>query len=66
MRFEVLMAVKISMLFLWVKIFSPEYGGSMFLRNFSVYLQVYTVLQPRRSTSTNKGLLSFQILLAIY
>jgi hypothetical protein len=30
--------------------FSPEDGGSMFLRNIGVYLQVHTALQPRRPT----------------
>jgi hypothetical protein len=33
-------------------IFSPEYGGSMFLRNIGVYLQVHMASQPRIPTST--------------
>jgi hypothetical protein len=37
-----------------VSIFRAEYDGdSMFLRNAGVYLQVYTALQPRRTTSTS-------------
>jgi hypothetical protein len=28
---------------------SPEDGGSMFLRNVGIFLEVHTVLQPRRS-----------------
>jgi hypothetical protein len=35
-----------------VSIFSPEDGDSMFLRNFGIYLQVHTVLQPTRPTLT--------------
>jgi hypothetical protein len=31
-------------------VFSPEDGGSMFLRNFGIYLQIHTVLLPRRPT----------------
>jgi hypothetical protein len=27
-------------------------GGSIFLRNVGIYLQVHTALQPRRPTST--------------
>jgi hypothetical protein len=30
----------------------PEDGGSMFLRNVGIYLQVYQVLQPRSRKST--------------
>jgi hypothetical protein len=30
--------------------FKPEDGGSMFLRNVSIYLQVHTALLPRRPT----------------
>jgi hypothetical protein len=58
-RFEILTAVKMSMLILWVVMscgllgfggtyclhlhFTPESGGSMFLRNVGVYLQVHTM-----------------------
>jgi hypothetical protein len=35
-RFEVLTAVKMTMLFFWV--FSPEDGDSMFLQNIAIYL----------------------------
>lgn len=31
---------------------SPEDGGNKFLQNFGIYLQVHTVLQPRRKTRT--------------
>jgi hypothetical protein len=56
MRFEVITAVKMSILVLWVvmlcglvgRYLSPEDGGSMFLRNVGIYLQVHTALQPRR------------------
>jgi hypothetical protein len=34
-------------------IFRAEDGGSIFLRNVGIYLQVHTVLQPRRPTSTS-------------
>jgi hypothetical protein len=67
-RFEVLTAVKMSMLIFWVVppcglvnrylhfggtycLFSPEEGGSVFLRNFGGYLQVHTALLPKISTS---------------
>jgi hypothetical protein len=30
---------------------SPEDGGSIFLRNVGIYLQVYTALQLKRPTS---------------
>jgi hypothetical protein len=40
MRFEALMAVKLSML-----VFDPEDGGSMFLRNVGTHIQVHTVSQ---------------------
>jgi hypothetical protein len=32
--------------------FRTEDGGSMFLRNVGIYLQVHTALLPRRSTKT--------------
>jgi hypothetical protein len=35
----------------WDLKFSPEYGGSMFLRNFDTYLQVHRASQPRRTKS---------------
>jgi hypothetical protein len=35
--------------------FSAEDGGSMFLRNFGVHLQVHATTQPRRPTFT-KGI----------
>jgi hypothetical protein len=60
----VLMAVKMSMLVLWVitpcglvgryQRFGATYredGGSIFLWNVGIYLQVHTALQPRRTTS---------------
>jgi hypothetical protein len=31
-------------------VFNSEYVGSMFLRNAGIYVQVHTVLQPRRTT----------------
>jgi hypothetical protein len=31
--------------------FSPKDGGSMFLRNIDIYLQVHTAFKPKRSTS---------------
>jgi hypothetical protein len=37
-------------------VFSAEDGGSMFLRNVGIYLQVFTTIQPRRSTSTGSKL----------
>jgi hypothetical protein len=58
MRSEVLTAVK--MLIFWLATpfrlvgrqdFSPEDGGSMFLRNVDIYLQVHTELLSRRPTS---------------
>jgi hypothetical protein len=63
MRFEVLTAVEISMLVFLVVIpcklagrcerfFSPEDGGSVFLRNVGIYLQIHSAWQPRRPTST--------------
>jgi hypothetical protein len=66
MRFEVLTEVKLPMLVFWVvtpcgKVdryqhfggFNPEDGGSVFLRNVDIYLQVYTALQPRGTTIDN-------------
>jgi hypothetical protein len=35
-----------------VLVLSPEDGGSMFLWNVGIYLQVYTALQPTRPTLT--------------
>jgi hypothetical protein len=60
---EVLTAVKMSMLVFWVlrrvglelDIFSPEDGGSMFLLKLGISVQVHTVLQPRKPTSTTVG-----------
>jgi hypothetical protein len=49
MRFEVLTAVKISVLVFWVV--TLKMGNSMFLRNVGIYLQVHMALQPR-TTST--------------
>jgi hypothetical protein len=76
MRFEVLTAVKTSMLVFWVVLLcglvgrdqrsgktyclhlqhcrvevSLEDGGSMFLRNVCIYLQIHTALQPRIPTT---------------
>jgi hypothetical protein len=64
MRFEVFTAVKMKMVvfrivtpcglagvyerFRITYCFSPEDGGSMFLRNVGTHLQVHTALQPRR------------------
>jgi hypothetical protein len=48
MKSEILRAVKMSMLVFWVSTpFGTEYGGSMFLINVGIYLQVHTVLQLR-------------------
>jgi hypothetical protein len=33
--------------------FRAEDGGSIFLQNVGIYLQVHTALQPRRPTSTS-------------
>jgi hypothetical protein len=33
--------------------FRPEVGGSMFLRNVAIYLQVHTALQHRQQTSAS-------------
>jgi hypothetical protein len=46
-RFEVFTAVRMIMLF-----FRAEDGDSMFLRNFGIYLRVYTALSPRRITTS--------------
>jgi hypothetical protein len=35
------------------KVFSPEDGDSMFLRNIGIYLRVYTASQSRRTSSTS-------------
>jgi hypothetical protein len=35
-------------------LFSPVDGGSMFLRNVGIYLQVYAASNPRRTTSSNQ------------
>jgi hypothetical protein len=49
MRFEVLAAVKMSLV-IWVLLdSSPEDGGNMLLRNVCTHLQVYTASKPRRS-----------------
>jgi hypothetical protein len=41
------MAVKMSLLIFWaVMLYIPEYGGSMFLQNIGIYVQVNAVLQP--------------------
>jgi hypothetical protein len=48
-RFEVLTAVKMSMLSFWA---SPEDGGSTFFRNVGTYLQDHTSSQPKRPKST--------------
>jgi hypothetical protein len=59
MRFEVLTAIKMPMLVFWVVTPCgllggyPEDGGSMFLRNVGIYLQVHTALQFRRPTWTH-------------
>jgi hypothetical protein len=55
MRFDVLTAVKISMLVFWVVTlpgFRPEDAGSMFLQNVGIYLQTYTALLHRGLTLT--------------
>jgi hypothetical protein len=38
--------------FVWIRIFGPEDGGSMFLRNFDVYQWVHPSSKPRRPAST--------------
>jgi hypothetical protein len=61
-RYEVLTAVRMSMLFSWImtpcrlvgryqRFFSPEDGDSIFLRNV-IYLRVYRASQLRRTTSS--------------
>jgi hypothetical protein len=45
MKSEILTAVKMSVLIFWA-----DDGGSMFLRNVGINLQVHTALQPRRAT----------------
>jgi hypothetical protein len=52
MRFEVLRAVKMSMLVL-----SPENEGSMFLRNIT-YVQDHSAPQLKRTTPEEKCLIS--------
>jgi hypothetical protein len=37
-------------------IFSSEDGDSVILRNFDVYLQVYTAIQPRTTTTSTTPL----------
>jgi hypothetical protein len=58
MRFEVLIAVKMSMLVFWV-VMPCEFVGryqrfrpSMFLQNVGIFLQIHTALQPGRPIST--------------
>jgi hypothetical protein len=52
-RFHVLKAVKMLMLVFWVvTLCGLVGGGSMFLWNAGIYLQVYMALLRRRSTST--------------
>jgi hypothetical protein len=46
MRFEVLTAVEMSVL-----VFSPEDGGSMFLKNTGICLEVHMALLSRIQTS---------------
>jgi hypothetical protein len=41
--------------------FSPEDGGSMFLRNVAIDLRVHTALRPRRLTSTDGCWKVFQL-----
>jgi hypothetical protein len=48
MRCEVLTAVKMSFVF-WIV--TPSGLADVFLRNFHIYLQVHTALQPRTTTS---------------
>jgi hypothetical protein len=54
MRFEILMAVKMSVLVVTPcgLVGRTEDGGSMFLQNAGIYLQVHMALQPRRSPPT--------------
>jgi hypothetical protein len=47
MRFEVLTAVKMSMVVFWV-LLSPKDGGSMFLENTDTSLHIHMASQPRR------------------
>jgi hypothetical protein len=35
---------------------SPEYGGDMFLRNVDLLSTHYTVLYPRRQSTSNPGI----------
>jgi hypothetical protein len=67
--FEILTAVKMSIFVFWVLTpcglvgryhrfggthFNPEDGGSVFIRNDGICVQVHTVLQLRRPTSATK------------
>jgi hypothetical protein len=63
MRSEVLTVTKTSMVVSWVvtpcgilgtykrfgETYCPEDGGSIFLRNVGIYIQVHTALQPRKT-----------------
>jgi hypothetical protein len=58
MRFEVLTAVRMTLLFLWVVhqstlVCSLEDGDRMFLRNVGINLRVYMASQPVRSSTIN-------------
>jgi hypothetical protein len=67
LRFEVLTAVKMSVLVFWVvtlcgltaSIFSPKGGSSMFLQNFAIYLRVHVALKPIRPTWEGSELLYY-------
>jgi hypothetical protein len=52
--FEVFTMVTVSMLVL-----SPEDGGSMFLWNVCIYIQVYTTSQPTRPTLASVSVIFF-------
>jgi hypothetical protein len=42
-------------IFLWMLVFSPQDGGSMFLQNVRIYLQVHTASKHIRPSSTFNG-----------
>jgi hypothetical protein len=51
MKFEVLTAVKVSMVVFWV-LFSPEDGGRKFFKNNDTCLYIHMSSQPRRPPTT--------------
>jgi hypothetical protein len=65
-RFEILTAMRATMLFFWVV--TPcrpgaKDGDSMFIRKVYIYLGVYKVLQPRRTTSSFQWSLQITVII---